>query len=451
MFIGAIEGPMTEAVHDYSVVVGSQVSSDQPHSADRHLPVSQWSPSSIVLGSLATYAALALATALASTHRTVACAFADGESYCEMAAGNRGADPFSRRPLVPLVARAIGRVFNLSTGDSFRIVTAGGLLLLAGAIYFLTSALVRHCCATSANRHAIAAAAVLLWLTVPQPVRAWLMTPVLFDPVGSALLTAWLVLLVIPQRPALRFLQAFLVIAAALTRESTATLVIVACAAAVVSGVRSRRDVMPSVVAALLGLVVALIQPSQSFAARFPYHWQYRGTFGEISYNLRHWLHDPLGIARGLMIGIGSGAIALSPTIWRQVRSKFGTTAQDSAFLMVMAVVTVAALLQALFGGSDLGRLSSVAAPMLCIAVAMYLFTIPTRLRLVVTIVCVGAILVAVGAFATRRLDEFGYERFTLGKSISGIGLVVVLVALVVTIALSLNAGGTQARRDSPS
>jgi hypothetical protein len=140
------------------------------------------------------------------------------------------------------------------------------------------------------------------------------------------------------------------------------------------------------------------------------------------------------------LVGVGAGVIALSPAIWRRIGSRYGVAKTTGSGLGVIAATTGTALGLALIGGRDLGRLSSVAAPFLCIAVSLYLFALTSRRQIVVTLLGIATTLVAVGAFVTQRLDELGYERFTLGRNIGWIELASVAVVVVVTTVMSLSA-----------
>jgi hypothetical protein len=71
---------------------------------------------------------------------TPACAFGDGAGYCALAEGRRAEAPFSRRPVAPLVTRAIPGALSMR----FRAVALVSLLPASALAAALARRLARH-------------------------------------------------------------------------------------------------------------------------------------------------------------------------------------------------------------------------------------------------------------------------------------------------------------------
>ena len=143
--------------------------------------------------------ALAAATALgwqSATSRWIDlngyCGF-DGSAYCQMAAGRLVAEPFSRRPVAPLLVRAIpaGSVIH-----RFMAVDVVSIAVAAGLLFVLTRRVARELCSDPRRSNAGGVVAASLLVLNPWVWHAAMTYPALTDPLSLALGLGWLVALV---------------------------------------------------------------------------------------------------------------------------------------------------------------------------------------------------------------------------------------------------------------
>lgn len=174
-------------------------------------------------------AVVAVVLAVAVAVRTVifggnaGCAFSDGRSYCLTARGDAGFQPFSRRPLVPVLVR----LFHPGgTTLGFRLWAVVGLVLLAVTVAVLTARLTSTVSDPRLARP-LALVAASTVVIMPHGIRLAWVYPVFTDLEAMALGALW-VLLLTGRRP---YLAPALALGVVLCREQwvVAVLVVAGC------------------------------------------------------------------------------------------------------------------------------------------------------------------------------------------------------------------------------
>jgi hypothetical protein len=298
------------------------------------------------------------------------CGF-DGEQYCGAARAERIAPPYSRRPLVPLLVRALrlGSVL-----DRFLVVDLVALAVAA----WLVGVLVLRLAGEASRSRALAAAVVAGCLVLLQPltVHAAIAYPAQTDSVALALALAWLALL-LGGRPWLSLPVAVLLV---LARESWGPVVVaVVVVDALLDRSRWRLAVVTSV-AALGAVAVDLVQP-------------FAGTSMSAVQVVKTWLRAHVGSGGGLarlfwmtLTGLGLVPLLLvARSSWRVPRRPLALLATAALANAVLAVV----------GGNDTARLLL---PTMAVALALALAAVARAPRLDLPLVAL-----AVGCVALWR------------------------------------------------
>lgn len=278
-----------------------------------------------------------------------ACALGDGQSYCRMAEGALAYSPFSRRLLIPAAVRVLG---FLSVADRFQIFDVLGLLVASVMVGYLARCVARERGIQEPSIPWVIAAAVLVFLVSPYGVRMMRFAPVLVDlpALGLGLLATVslatagrLSLLTAPAASAL----------AVLAREAWAPLLITMAAALVAARTRARTAAALVIAACGMALVVGLrsphlgpdLSPVRVGLSRLRY---YSGTHG---------LND---LTYQLTLGVG-----LFPLLLVLLWSVDLPALRRMPVTMAMLATATVALVEGALGGTDVGRISYTALPLL--------------------------------------------------------------------------------------
>jgi len=314
-------------------------------------------PLSLVAWALALVTAAAVVWQAFTTGRIEqadGCGF-DGEQYCAAARGERIAPPYSRRPLVPLLVRALrlGSVL-----DRFLVVDLVALAVAA----FLVGVLVVRLAGDAARSRAVAAAVVAGCLVLLQPltVHAAFAYPAATDPVALALALGWLVLL-LGGRPWLSLPVAVLLV---LARESWGPVVV---AVVVVDALLDRSQWRLAVVTAVAcagAVAVDFLQPSA-------------GTSMSTVQVVKTWLRAHFGSGGGLarLVWMTVTGLGLVPLLL-VARSSWRVPRRPLALLVTAALLNA---VLAVIGGNDTARLLL---PTMAIALAPALAAVARSPRL---------------------------------------------------------------------
>jgi hypothetical protein len=289
------------------------------------------------------------------------CAFIDGANYCRLANGLRAIEPFNRRPLVPLVVRAM----PASVTEDFRIVAGVSILFSAAASVVLANRIVRRLEIRDRRLIVVNATAVAAALfTAPGGLRLAVSVPVLADHGGMAAGLLWMLLFTSRSERA-RAVSVPVAVLAVCAREYWAAAVLLSAAVALL--IRGRRAVsIANVSAAIAGLVIIRAIPAAA-PSLFP---------GVPAYS-------ELGIIRGLMslrFGTASAtvttvwflvfAVGLMPAVllfrppfrWLHSELSNGDTTATTVLLSAVTLLIVAPL-----GSSDTPRLAVPAGALLLV------------------------------------------------------------------------------------
>jgi hypothetical protein len=351
------------------------------------------------------------------------CAFPDGLSYCRIARGLVGRQPFNQRPLVPLAARATRAMTDMTLVSSFRIVAIAGLLLTLGALAGLGYVISLR--AGTSRRHAVAIALVApaLWFVTPFALRFVLTAPVLTDELATGLAITWLALLFAPRRGRWTWLLAPVVaVAATLSRETAFVTIAATCVVAGALGVIARRDACLSAGAAALAAIVDVTRPFKASSYDALSAW---------AKWLGRWFDAPRASIVALLMGVSFGVVALLPGVISRVMKAVPRPRYVGA-LLPAAVVP---LILATFGGVDVARLSSAATPVLSLLLAFYLVLAASTEQIL--IIAVGAAIFIRGwhPFGVVARSQPGYIAYFFGRTTFGtwtlVALGVVAVGLV--------------------
>ena len=277
------------------------------------------------------------------------CIYADGESYCAIARGERVSEPFNSRPLVPLLAGALPG--GVETG--FELVAGAGIVAAVALSAKLADRLVGDLggCA----RVLLAVAIVSSGLVRANGLRDALSVPVFVDQAALAFGLGWLVLFTSRDRD-LRLCSVPIAVAAVAAREIWVVVIVVGALIVFAYGARAIALANAAAAAATF-VVVPLLFPPAPRTARMDvrntlwFWWHVRTADSGIFFHTI-WA---VVFAVGLL-----PVILLSRSAARWVRRE-----HVAAVLLAGGLVFV---LSAPFTGSDLWRLAYPGGVMLTIA-----------------------------------------------------------------------------------
>ncbi|HVM63227.1 MAG TPA: hypothetical protein VMU14_00095, partial [Acidimicrobiales bacterium] len=277
------------------------------------------------------------------------CAY-DGESYCAMAAGHRGAAPFNRRVLEPALVRLLH--FGSLTAR-FRAVDLAALAVIAGVTGALTRRVASAAGATPQRGSSAAVVSAAMVVMVPTMLHLALFLPVQTDLLAAALGLTTIAALV-SNRPRAWRVAPVLAALTVLTREAW---ILPLLAGAVAAFPDRRRPAGATAAASVAAAAIALAQPSAGRATS-------DAAFAHAM--LHFYLHAP-----GELVVVGW--LALLPTglaallIVRAARTPGGWSwpVRNDCAVRVCLAVAAAHLAQSVIAGSDISRIATPASPLL--------------------------------------------------------------------------------------
>jgi hypothetical protein len=378
---------------------------------------------------------LAAATAIAQLAwsdriaRHGGCGF-DGYYYCLMLKGGLVPAPFSRRILLPFLAR------HVST-DSLAGFWAVDVVSLAGATLIAMYVAWRLRTAAGSGTTLVyrAVPALLVgatFLLARNTFHIVATYPALSDPLALLLLVAAVGLVAVPAQPSTRLLLIPVCFLAPLAREELAPVLVLALALAVAMRLLKWPFAVGAVAASVAGAAYAFHQPNSGGAGLcLTRHGTYVACPESLQSTLRFWLDWDFGSWHGfarfgvmLLLGVGPFVLALGllrDTSWNR-RSALWIAAVAGIFTAVSA-----------FGGGDTDRILTPAGLLLAIAVTVAASERPRALLALCVVVVAYAVqqepFHAVSGDQNAWLTFYGL-RSTAFSSVIHNGLIPSLIAL---------------------
>jgi hypothetical protein len=205
-----------------------------------------------------------------------ACAFGDGAGYCAMAQGGKAGEPWNRRPVVPMVVRALPGTL----AQRFRFVAVASVFLATAVSAFLADRIARALgLRDGPSRLAVAAIVVAGGLIIPHGLRLAMSVPVLVDIGGLAAGLTWMALFTSRRKPLIIAAVPAAVLAVC-TREVWVLAIVLALLLALVLK-RNRTVAVVTIIAVIVAVALTRMIPyvpgsysegriiSETFDARF--------------------------------------------------------------------------------------------------------------------------------------------------------------------------------------
>jgi hypothetical protein len=257
----------------------------------------------------------------------------DGVSYCAMTRGEAVMEPYSRRVLLPWLARLFSANEPVA---SFRILNAIGLVGLLAAVLLLLRVVT-----PSKVPPALMVLTGSLVLLDPWTVRLYLTYPVLTDIASAALVIAWCAATL--RRTQLTDILGFgLLVCLGLTREQWPVVAVAAAWLAVLLGLRTWRWATASTAVSLAVLIFVFTRPTSLASA-------------PLTSVLLLWVRESLASPENFirlifMVVTGVGLVSFLPFL------RFHVVRQDRRLLWLCAVA-LGNLAGSLFAGGDTDRI----------------------------------------------------------------------------------------------
>ncbi|MEJ7583229.1 MAG: hypothetical protein WKF43_03905 [Acidimicrobiales bacterium] len=278
---------------------------------------------------------------------TPICAFGDGKAYCAAAEGDRIPEAFSRRPVVP----ALARLLPTATARAFRAISALGLLVAIALAVILADRIARRLDLWDrSTRVAIGIIVAGAGLVAPHGLRMAWSVPILVDHASLAAGLLWLVLFTSRNRYAC-MLSVPVTFLAGCTREIWGPVIAVTALSALVVD-RRRAISAANVVVAVAALITVtrLVPPIADQAIKYSerevieYSWNQ--NFGSVD-AVRHTAWR-LAFAMGLLPLV---LLLRPPLSW--LRRELAQRDDTAAAVLLTAILVLGS---ALVAGTDLTR-----------------------------------------------------------------------------------------------